>query len=418
MEKIIMQCEGNSFGKTVFNVDGKEISCVTGFVPVEEVLKLSNEPNVRHVDPKAAVLKKIEKTLTNQPEMMAMRNMGITTTADSCEVKNKQIFLNMKSIDGIINGGHTQYEIGVCKRKGVNMSKAMVPIRILESRDLTNRDIASISTALNDSSSPQQSTLLEKKGLAENMKVALRDNMTGSDYGTRIEWVENSMIGVPHMTLNEFIMLLNLMDVHTYGGYSYKKSKRVSKSVKGVVGKVNEEVVSYDYLAPIMRDIIELYDTITTSLTRMMNAKGRNSIKDIEILADGQIRQLNNYKNFGGAGTLKEVYTLFTEEPYLYNVNKAYLYVIISAFRANIKETPNGVEWVIPDVCKFFKSIERGIWEILVKNALEHVETNKDGSRVADASASTKPKSLIWDTVYNYVSAEVNKELLKKVVRN
>lgn len=409
MEKLVMTCTPNSFGASEFNVDGKKIRCMTGYVPVEEVLKLSNDSNVRQVNPKAPVVKKIEQTLTHQPEMMALRNMGVTTTADSCQVKGDKIYLNMKSIDGIINGGHSRHTIGVCKKKGVDLSAARIPIRILESRDLTNRDIASISTALNDSSEPQQSTLLEKKGLTTHMKAALKP-----EYVAKIEWVENSMIGIPHISLNDFIMLLNYMDVHTYGGYSYKKSKRVSKSVKGVVGKVNDELVSYDYLAPVMNDIIELYDTINTSLTRMVNAKGRNRIKDIDVLCDGQIRQLDNY--FGGKGTLKEVYTLFSEEPYVFNVNKCYMYVIMSAFRANLKETANGVEWVIPDVCRFFKSIEREIWEQIVKNSMAYIEM-KDGHRIADASASTKPKSLVWDSVYNLVSAKVERALREDMPR-
>lgn len=404
MEKLVMTCTPNSFGASEFYVDGKKIRCMTGYVPVEEVLKLSNEPNVRKVNPKAPVLKKIEQTLINQPEMMALRNMGVTTTADSCQVKGNKIFLNMKTIDGIINGGHSRHEIGVCKRRGVDLSKALIPLRILESRDLTNRDIASISTALNDSSAPQQSTLLEKKGLTANMKAALKP-----EYCNKIEWVENSMIGIPHITLNEFIMMLNLMDVHTYGGHSYTKSKRVSKGVKTVVGKVNDEVISYDYLAPVMNDIIDLYDTINTSLTRMVNPNGRNRIKDIEILCESQHRIKEN--QFGNQ-SMTESYTLFTEEPYVYSVSKGYMYVILSAFRANLKETPNGVEWVVPDVCKFFKSIERDIWEILVQNSLNYVEM-KDGRKIADASAATKPKSIVWNSVYNLVSAAVTKEELK-----
>ena len=404
MEKLVIRCTPNSFGMSEFNVDGKKIRCMTGYVPAAEVLNFSNEPNVRRVNPKSAVLKKIEQTLVNQPEMMALRNMGVTTTADSCKVSGNHIYLNMKTIDGIINGGHTQHEIGVCKRRGVDLSKALVPLRILESRDLTNRDIASISTALNDSSAPQQSTLLEKKGLTANMKAALKP-----DYCAKIEWVENSMIGIPHISLNEFIMMLNLMDVHTYGGHSYAKSKRVSKGVKTVVGKVNDEVISYDYLAPIMNDIIELYDTINTSLTRMVNPNGRNRIKDIEILCESQHRIKE--AQFGNKA-MTESYTLFTEEPYVYSVSKGYMYVILSAFRANLKETPNGVEWVVKDVCEFFRSIERDIWEILVQNSLNYVEM-KDGRKIADASAATKPKSIVWNSVYNLVSAAVTKEELK-----
>lgn len=410
MEKLVMRCTPNSFGASEFIVDGKRIRCITGYVPAEEVLKLSNDSNVRKVNPKAPVVKKIQNTLTNQPEMMALRSMGVTATADSCQVKGDKIYLNMKTIDGIINGGHNQFSIGDCKRKGVDLSKARVPIRILESRDLTNRDIASISTALNDSSEPLQSTLLEKKGLTVNMKAALKP-----EYVAKIEWVQNSMIGVPHITLNDFIMMLNLMDIKTYGGFKGNKSKRISKGVKSVVGKVNDEVVSYDYLAPVMNDIIELYETINTSLTRVVNAKGRNRVKDIEILCESQIRAKE--AQFGNQ-TMEEERTLFTNEPYVYAVNKGYMYVILSAFRANLIDVPGeGVKWVVPNVCELFKSIERDIWEILAKNALEYVEM-KDGRKIADASASTKPKSLVWEAVYNLVSREVAMASVARVTRS
>jgi hypothetical protein len=408
MEKLVLKCIPNSFGASNFMVDGKKVRCLTGYVPVEEVLKLSNEPNVRKVNPKAPVVKKIENTLTHQPEMMALRSLGITATADSCKVQGDNVYLNMKSIDGIINGGHNRHSIGVCKKKGVDLSAARIPVRILESKDLTNRDIASISTALNDSSEPLQSTLLEKKGLTSNMKSALKP-----EYVEKIEWVQNSMIGIPHISLNDFIMMLNLMDIKTYGGFKYNKSKRVSKGVKGVVSKVNDEVISYDYLAPVMNDILELYDTINTSLTRMVNAKGRNRIKDIEILCESQHRIKEN--QFGNQ-TMTENKTLFTNEPYVYNVNKGYMYVILSAFRANLNETVDGVEWVVPNVCEFFKSIERDIWSILVQNSMSYVEM-KDGRKIADASASTKPKSLVWDSVYNLVSKEVAMATVSRVSR-
>lgn len=397
-------CEKSIFG------DGRVTEIYQGVIGADQIIGLSGKPNVRDVNPKANVIKSMENTVKFEPEIFVLKNMGVTAVArDVFMSKNGHTLeISEGENDGILNGGHSKYALELCKEKGYDLTKVFIRLYVICSRNLSNAEISDISTSLNTSNPPRESTYLEKKGITDIMKVSLKP-----EYCQKIEWKQNTMIGQAHMCLDDFIKLLDLLDIHVHGGYMNDGGKSVTKGVKSIVSKLNEGKTSYDYLAPVMNDIIELYETVNTSLTRVANKRGRGSVKDLDIFYGGQKIQKNNL--FVSQNSLKsnsdfcEQYTLFTNEPYTYNVNKAYMYVILSAFRANLVEDVNGIHWVIPNVCKLFKSMEREIWECMVKGCSNNIEI-KDDIRAVDASAATKPNALVWDAVYNLVKLRVLQE--------
>lgn len=406
MKTVNFDGNSTSMAADTFEVDGRKVKCLSGHVICSQILGLSNEPNVRDVNPKAPVIPKIVHTLLTEPEMMPMKCGGLTITADSFQFKNGKWVLNMGEKDGIINGGHCQYGVYEGGRRGAKLETVKIPIRILESKELTDDDIASISTSLNESSSPSVSTLAEKKGLTNIMKKSLKPC-----YAEKIEWKENTMSSVPHLSLDDFVMLLNLLDIRSYNSFDNPEGKKNSKNIKNVIARWNDEKLSFDYLSPIMNDIIELYDTINGSLTRMINLRGKKAIKNIEVFITGQKRQKSNQAKYFGADTQSVKKTLFLNETYEYSVNKAFMYVIMAAFRANLSEDEGGLRWIIPDVCQFCREIEPALWATLVDNTRQYVEIGRNGEKSVDASASTKTKSAVWGALFNVVSAEVYKRM-------
>lgn len=411
MKVVFIKGPKSMMGEDIFVINKgqsneKHIRCISGNCECYDMRDITNEPNVREVNEKAPVIPKIISTLAIEPDKMVMRNGGITIVASSFEYDRYRgawkIVLNEG--DGIINGGHTKYAIREALRQLGNLNGAKVPVRILESSNLSDEDVAEISSCLNDSCSPRISTLAEKRGLTKNIKEALRP-----EYSEKIEWKENTKEGKDFITLDELLMLFNLMDIRTYGYHEHDKNKTITKSVNNIAKKFNEESLNYDYLAPIMNDILELADTINASLTRVASYTGKRAIKDIGFMYVGQIRQKQNQSNFVNKElSINEKYTIFTNEAYMYEVKKAFLYVILSAFRANLTFKNNKVCWVIPNVCDFYRSIESEIWRSMVKNTAEYVET-KDGKSLVDASASTKPKNAIWSNIYDVVDKQVYK---------
>lgn len=91
--------------------DGTRIKCLNGFVKAEDILTLSNDGNVRDVNPKAPVIKDMVETYTKYPEMMMILNKGIACSTHSMQEDKKRgkVVLRQDILDGIMDGGHTQY---------------------------------------------------------------------------------------------------------------------------------------------------------------------------------------------------------------------------------------------------------------------------------------------------------------------
>lgn len=388
----------------------KSYSCIAGNSLCKALVNVSNEPNVRAVNEHAPVLDSIEHTLLFEPEMMPIRNNGITLIASSFKYNDKRRGweIVLKEGDGIINGGHTSYVINNLYERNKLVDFAKVPIRVFESSKLNEEDIANMSACLNYTCAPKLSTLIDKKGLVDYIKANI-----DKDFFNKIEWRENTGEGkenVDFITLDTLLMLLSLFDIKEYGYYNHKKEKNIVKSPKKVIEKYEQEKLNFDYLMPIMEDILRLYDEILISLTRLSKLK-KGKIKKLELIYE------NSRSYFGENGSERK--TVFTKETYNYEVALGYLYVILTSFRANITIDKNGeVKWIVPDVIAFYRSIEKDIWSAILSSvtvSVKKVTTMKDGVRIEekqeyiDVSANTKHKMPIWEKLWDVVDKAVLK---------
>ena len=392
----------------------KSFSCISGLAPCSCVVGVSNEPNVRAVDVNAPVLEKIEETLCNEPERMPIRNNGITLIASSFKYdEDKHGWrISLGSNDGIINGGHTAYKIEELFNMGILPKHARVPIRVFESKNLSEEDIADISACLNDSCAPRLSTLIEKRGLTEGLKKII-----APQYLHLIEWKENTCkgkAGVDYITLDDLLMILSLFDVTQYGYHGHEGKKKVSKSPKKVMERYNAEQLNFDYLYPIINDILRLFDEVHVSLTRVaQKTKGKGSVKNINLFCANTLRSRARLGQ--STENLPEIKTVFTDNKYTYNLADGFMYIILTAFRANITIENGKVKWVVPDVIEFYRSIEADIWRTILENVKvsERTDNNNVTYRYINVSDNTKQGTAIWNSVYNKVNGEVYKRELK-----
>jgi hypothetical protein len=91
------------------------------------------EGNVRSfLSIKGKVNKGIQTTLIEQPEMFFAYNNGITATAEGVEIKNTSSSSLIKSLSNlqIVNGGQTTASLGTAKRKGIDISKVFVQMKL------------------------------------------------------------------------------------------------------------------------------------------------------------------------------------------------------------------------------------------------------------------------------------------------
>lgn len=392
----------------------KRYSCISGNAKCLELVGISNEPNVRAVDTHAAVLPKIENTLIEEPDMMPVRNNGITIIASYFEYNKKKGAweIRLADGDGIINGGHTSYVINKMSKLGLLKDFVKVPIRVFESSKLNEDDIAEMSACLNYTCSPKLSTLLEKRGLTEGLKNAL-----SNDFVDKIEWKENTRegkAGVDYITLDEFLMLLSLFNVVEYGYFNHDKSKVVTKSPKTVVERYSAEIYNFDYLYPIMDDILRLYEEVHVSLTRVASkTKGRGSVSRINLICGATERKMSYLNQLDSDNPIFK--TVFTGKEYTYKLAAGFMYIILTAFRANITIEDDKVKWVIPDVVGLFRSIESDIWRTILENVTVSERENKKKIKYQyiNVSDNTKTGTPIWNAVYNLVENKVFKEILK-----
>ena len=410
--KLYVRGSKKTFGvdKLVLNrgtEDEKTYLCISGNAFCADLEGLSNEPNVRAVDEKANVIPKIEATLIDEPDMMPVRNNGISIIASSCQFDEKRGLwvITLNEDDGIINGGHTFYTIMKLLKLGLLKDFVKVPIRVFESKELTSDDIADMSACLNYTCSPKLSTLVEKRGLTENLKKALSD-----EYRERIEWKENTMEGkqgLDYITLDEFLMLLSLFDIKQYSYFRHERSKTVTKAPKTVVTGISNESLNFDYLGDLVNDIMRLYDEVNVSLTRVSQKKGKGAVRGIQYFCSATQKKRDN--QFNSDGEIKTKTTVFTGAEYTYDVAAGFMYLIMTSFRANMQIVDHHVKWVVPDVVEFFKSIESDIWRAIFDNVVVTKRVDKDGfeSKYIDVSGNTKAGKPIWKNLYTLVENKV-----------
>ena len=388
--------------------DGNRIKCLNGFVKAEDILTLSNDGNVRDVNPKAPVIKDMTETYTKYPEMMMILNKGIACSTHAMQEDRKRgkVVLRQDILDGIMDGGHTQYATRQAKNMGLDISKAKIPIKIFESRYLNSTYIKEISKALNKNTSPSAETLADRAGYTAVMKEAV------GDMAKRVEWRENSKKESGEHKMRDYIpaqtwlFLCHLMDVKNFASYKRHGSFNANNMRLGNLAKRFEEgAVNFDYLAPLMPDFARLFDAVYVSYSKNMGTYKRRGIENFHILGTETEYEILKSKDAYDKFVTKPKKTVFTKQNYFFEPSQQFVYAVFNAMRAYIKydEANDTVSWVVDDICAEFEKIERIIWCSLIDSAKEVKLSSKNVVDTHVLMSSTA----VWNNAYLAVERNI-----------
>lgn len=384
-------------------LDSSSIKLGTLFTEIDQLPdELKNWVDVNPRDPKltkagnlsGAVSRSIVNTLEENPSVFSLKNLGIYILVDTVESKrlpgdkhSVEITLSNIKKHGIVNGGHTfsairqvmnasdsKYSGGAFVRLHLYMN---VPESdIVELADGLNRNLQVTDTSLANLSG--QFTLIDNalKGQKGSAEVAYADGHSG----------KIDVLDVLHILSCFDLKTYNSGEKHPNDIFGNKK-KVLSRYVKDI----DDEPSSYKTLINSIHEILVLSENIQKALvpevkrfkiknTETNNRVGSDIHKRDAIFSDGVI---------GGY------------------IPQGWLYPILSAFRANMKQSSwsqGKVEWLIPNE----DLIANIISDLAKKIISQHIENkNKPGEVGRKATAY----ELCYSVAFMYIAKQGKLEL-------
>ena len=298
------------------------------FVRVGDVpAGLPLDPNARVPKIRRRVYREIEKSLLDQettPGTFHLKHKGITVIASAVEKRDDETYLvtlGDGENHGIVDGGHT-YEL-IMKNQGDELPEnQFVKFEILTG--VPQAWIVDVAGGLNTSVQVQQFALDDLAKLFDWIKDELRD----APYFEKIAWRENeggdfdARDIVSLLTLFNTDLFPNSTDVQPIVAY-----ERKSKALESF----EQNPDSYKRLRPILKNILELHDTIRLESQRHWNETGGKFGK----LAFVESKRRGEFE------------FPFTGEAGKYRLMNGALYPMLGAFRWMVEDDPRSknVRW-------------------------------------------------------------------------
>lgn len=270
------------------------------------------------------VARSIVKTLEEEPDQFALKNLGIyllINDAESTRISGDRhevtISLTNKEEHGIVNGGHTFQAIKQVIEHGSYLGGAFVRLHLYQNID--SEQIVSLAEGLNKNLQVTSASLENLQNNFDGIKKSM-ESKKGAD---EIAYAEGDDGAVDIL---EVLHLMSLLDLSTYPNQD-KNPNDIFGSKKKVLDRYIEDIkkTTSDYakLIPKVHQILELSDELQkqcapyASYYKIKNTASNNRVGSGEhkrnaFFADGEI---------GGL------------------IPQGWLYPMLSAFRANISKT-------------------------------------------------------------------------------
>lgn len=352
----------------------------TFYVNGQEYKELPLDANVREPDSaKSKPYKDMLTTLEFEPEKFLENNLGISVIAEKVRlISNNRYELTFPSGTGILNGGHTQLAI-LDSKTNPNISKAIVKISVREKSLAPNR-IAEIAAAQNSSTAVKEYSLAEKKGLFAELKTKL-----DPDNEKHIIWYEGKQVaanlGIDPTDLIALLNLFNFIDNQSpYNPTGSSQPNASCNSKKAVFNGWVNDSSNLRKVYPLVNDIILLCETTQMEFTN------KTGIARLQIVSDAKNTRAQKL--------------VFSGKIPQYNIPKAFLYSVLSAFRANIfyDSANNKVGWYEEPIHLFRKHYVELFKEVMnayktsYKNDIKKVGSDK----------------MLWTLLYIKLSTQVD----------
>ncbi len=268
----------SSFRNQFESKDGRRLCVFT--VPIKNIpadWEEWREVNVRDTNKRGDVFNAIVETLTNQPEEMIFRNLGITILTPKVDFDNKTnevvVEFTDKSKHGIANGGHTFSAIQEVLKNGPIDAEVKVECIVGE---LETDERVSIVDGRNRSRAAQAHSLENLRESYKPIQYVLVDHR----YKDRIAYSELELDedgkrkDISIREILSYIFSLDAFDKNNHPINAYRSKGYVVEYYADVdeKGKPRKEIL--ERAAPILEEILKLRDTIYRDLPLAYNDIG------------------------------------------------------------------------------------------------------------------------------------------------
>ncbi len=336
-------------------------------------------------DPKTTsrVAKKIAESAEHSPDMFMFKNRGLVVMADKIEFDNQRGVLTLtmtdKSKHGLLDGGHT-CKILIDELNDLPPEKRdslYLKLEIMEGFSEVE-DIVDIVDARNTSTQVKDQSLMNLQGDFNPLKDALR----GESYFDLIAFKENELYSddaKKPIDIRDIISYLICFDAKNFGQDRQPSVAYVSKAA--ALNHFSENHKEMNKLYPLLKDILRLRDMIYEGLPKLYNKSVNqlDSNKDVAELKSG-----GRFGRFTGVTYKKKAsYDLyFIDESSNYGIPSGFIYPILAAFRALIKDRGDRYEWSHNPFDVFEKHGTLLALRVC-ERALEHRNPNKLGKEIS-----------------------------------
>ncbi len=350
---------------------------------VPENIPMGTNPRMQKETTKVA--KKIQTSLTNHTERnFYLLNRGILVSAKEISYNNESnevtiVFENL-DVHGNVDGGHT-YEIVKHNRDQLEKNEQYVKIEILTGVEEMFEQLAA---ARNTSVQVKDQSIAE----LENRFELIKESFINESFYNEISYKEND---VKRIDVSDILSILNMFNIDKYpthklnplpiNSYSSKKSCIDSYILESKTNQDTPEKNPYSKMKNIMPKIMQLYNHLE---------------KNISLYYKGDSAGVKKYGSITGVTMVKtgkpKFRTKFYDEKIEYATPNGFLYPIIGAFRALVKEVDGLYEWITDPI------------ELLEKLGADLVESTIGMSRALgnNPNATGKNKNL-WEGLFMQV---------------
>ena len=327
------------------------------------------------------VAKQIKESLLNTSELnFYLLNRGLLLSAKTVSYNN---YSNEMTVDfedcevhGDVDGGHT-YKTILQFRDQIDPGQQYVKIEILTG---VEGIFQSLAAARNKSVPVQDKSIAELEDRFDLIKNAL----SGENYISRVFFKEND---TGDIDVADLLSILNMFNIDRYTGMSSFPINSYSSKKKCIDLYISDHKLygesdanPYIKMTGIMTDIFRLYDAIEVSMNRFYRQKNPNGkyglTKGVQVPKRGQ-----------------QFYSKFFENNLDVASPNGFIYPILGAFRALVKEQDGRYTWTMDP------------FAVLEEVGADLVESTVSMSR----SLGNNPQSVgkdanIWKTLYMTVA--------------
>ena len=354
-------------------------------VPVEKVPDISVEDtNPREQNIKSGVARKIRESLLQHDGNFHLLNRGITLSVANAAYDNKterlRLDLDVRGVHGNVDGGHTQRVIRdtvaskeweANRQSRIDFGQEVIPqyVRYEILTGLTSELLVKLAESRNTSVQVKDFSLDNLAGKFQWLKEQL------ASYEGVIAYKENEKKPV---NVRDVIALLTLFNIGLYSNNASQHPIQAYSSKIRPLELFDTRQETFRALAPIMTDVLGLYDYVRAQMKEIYNDEG------------GKFRRWESIDH-----TAKTIFHFDRGLPEAdYRVADGMVYPLLGAFRFLVRENQNGeCVWKVDDVRKFYDRFG----ERLIRTALEGVRTKGNNPTAAGKDGA------LWDQLYNQV---------------